>query len=61
VVLNVRERLEVSEQRAYGLHKNRFNLKNLKKVEDEVWYRAEIANRFAALETLDAELDINRA
>jgi hypothetical protein len=34
----------------------RFNLKKLKEVEDK-----EISNRFAALEDLDAEMDINRA
>jgi hypothetical protein len=34
----------------------RFNLKKLNEVEDK-----EISNRFAALEDLDAEMDINRA
>jgi hypothetical protein len=34
-----------------------FNLKNLNKKQ----YRAEISNRFTALENLDAEVDINRA
>jgi hypothetical protein len=51
----------VSEQRSYGLHTKRFNLEKLNEVEDEALYRVEIANRFAALENLDAVVDINRA
>jgi hypothetical protein len=39
----------------------RFNLKELNEVEGKEQYRVEISNRFAALETLDAEVVINRA
>jgi hypothetical protein len=39
----------------------RFNLKKLKEVEVKEQYRVEISNRFAALEELDSEVDINRA
>jgi hypothetical protein len=41
----------------------RFNLKTLNKVEGKEQYHVEISNRFAALEDLDAEVDItsNRA
>jgi hypothetical protein len=39
----------------------RFNLKKLKEVEVKEQYRVEISNRFAALEELDTEVDINRA
>jgi hypothetical protein len=39
----------------------RFNLKKLNEVEGKEQYRVEISNRFAALENLDAEVDINRA
>jgi hypothetical protein len=39
----------------------RFNLKKLKEVEVKEQYRVEISNRFAALEHLDTEEDINRA
>jgi hypothetical protein len=39
----------------------RFNLKKLNEVEGKEQYRVEILNRFAALENLDAEVDINRA
>jgi hypothetical protein len=39
----------------------RFNLKKLNEVEGKEQYRVEISNRFAALENLDTEVDINRA
>jgi hypothetical protein len=37
----------------------RFNPKNLNKVEGKEKYRIEVSNRFAALEDSDAEVDIN--
>jgi hypothetical protein len=37
----------------------RFNLKKLNEVEDKEKYRDEVSNRFAALEDLDAEVQIN--
>jgi hypothetical protein len=39
----------------------RFNLKKLNEVEDKEQYRVEVPNRFAALEDLDAEVEINSA
>jgi hypothetical protein len=39
----------------------RFNLKKLTEVEGKEQYHVEISNRFAALENLDTEVDINRA
>jgi hypothetical protein len=39
----------------------RFNLKKLNKVEGKEQYWVEISNRFAALENLDAVVDISRA
>jgi hypothetical protein len=39
----------------------RFNLKKLNKVEGKEQYCVEISNKFAALEHLDTEVDINRA
>jgi hypothetical protein len=39
----------------------RFNLKKLDKVEGREQYRVEISNRFAALENLDDDVDINRS
>jgi hypothetical protein len=38
----------------------RFSLKKLNEVEGKEQCRVEISNRFAALENLDAEVDINR-
>jgi hypothetical protein len=38
-----------------------FNLKKLDEVEGKEQYRVEILNRFAALENLDDDVDINRA
>jgi hypothetical protein len=39
----------------------RFNLKKLNEVEGKEQYRVEISNRFAALEKLDTEVDVNKA
>jgi hypothetical protein len=38
-----------------------FNLKKLNEVEGKEQYRVEVSNRFAALEDLDAEVEINSA
>jgi hypothetical protein len=61
VVANVSERLAVSKQTMHTVHRARFNLKKLNKVESKGQYHVEISNRFTPLETLDAEVDINRA
>jgi hypothetical protein len=39
----------------------RFNLKNLNEVEGKEHYRVEVSNRYAALEDLYAEVEINSA
>jgi hypothetical protein len=39
----------------------RFNLKKLNEVDGKEQYRVQISNRFAALENLDPEVDINSA
>jgi hypothetical protein len=61
VVAKVRERLAVNKQRAHRFHMERFNLKLLNKVEGKEQYCVEVSNRFAALEDLDAEVEINSA
>jgi hypothetical protein len=38
----------------------RFNIKKLNEEEGEEQYRVEISNRFATLENIDSEVDINR-
>jgi hypothetical protein len=59
VVIKVRERLASSNQRTHRIHMERFSLK-LNEVEGKEQYRDEISSRFAALENLDTEVDINR-
>jgi hypothetical protein len=59
VVANIRERIAVSKQGSHKFYMERFNLKKLNEVEGKEKYRAEIANRFAVLEDLNAEVEIN--
>jgi hypothetical protein len=61
LVPKVRERLAVNKQRLHRFHMERFNLKKLNKVEGKERYLIKVSNRFAALEDLDAEVEINRA
>jgi hypothetical protein len=58
VVAKVMERLAVRKQTTYRVHMEGLNLKIL----NEVYVvHVEISNRFAALENLDTEVDINKA
>jgi hypothetical protein len=43
-----------------GIHMERLHLKKLNEVEGKEQYRVEISNKFAALENLNAEVDINK-
>jgi hypothetical protein len=61
VVAKVRERLAVNKQRSQRFDKERFNLKKLNNVEGKKQFRVEVSNRFADLEDLDAEVEINSA
>jgi hypothetical protein len=61
VVAKVRERLAVNKQRSHRFHREKFNLKKLKELEGKEQYDVEVPNRFAALEHLDAEVEINNA
>jgi hypothetical protein len=58
---NVRDRLIVGKQTRYRFYVDKFDLKKLNEVGGKEQYRAEFSNRFAALENLHTELDINRA
>jgi hypothetical protein len=60
VVAEVRERLAVSKQAAQKFEGERFNLRKLNELEARKQYQIEITNRFAALENLDNDGDINR-
>jgi hypothetical protein len=61
VVAKVTERLAVNKQRSHRFHMERYYLKKLNKVEGKEQFRAEVSNRFAALEDCDAEVEINSA
>jgi hypothetical protein len=61
VVAKDRERLAVNKQRSHRFNMERFNLKKLNDVEGKEQFRVEVSNRFAALEDLDAEVEINSA
>jgi hypothetical protein len=61
VVAKVSERLAVNYPRSHRFHRERFNLKKLNDVEGKEQFNVEVSNRFAALEDLDAEVEINSA
>jgi len=53
--------LAVSKQAAQRLDGERFNLRKLNELEVRKQYQIEITNRFAALENLSDDEDVNRA
>jgi hypothetical protein len=59
VVAKIRERIAVNKHGSHKFHMERFNLKKLNEVEGKEKYLVEVSNRFAALEDLDAEVEIN--
>ena len=61
VVAKVRERLTVSKQAAWKFDVERFNLRKRNKPDARKKYQIKISNRFAALENLNDNGDINRA
>jgi len=60
VITTVRERLAVDKQVAQRFDKQRFNLTKLNKPAIREQYKTEITNRFAALENLNDNEDVNR-
>ena len=60
LIAKVRERLTVGKQAAQRFDRQRFNLRKLNELEVRKHYQIEIANRFAALENLNDDKDINR-
>jgi len=60
VVAKFRERLAVHKQAAQKFEGERFNLRKLKELEVKDKYQIEITNRFAALENLNVDEDVNR-
>jgi hypothetical protein len=61
VVAEVRERLVVSKRMVKKMDVERFNLKQLNEEKVKEQYQVTIKNKFAALENLDNNGDINRA
>jgi hypothetical protein len=61
MVAEVKEGLALSEQTTQRVYMERFMFKKLNEVEGKEQYRVEISNRFAALENLGTEVDVNRA
>ena len=61
MVAKVRERLAVSKQAAQKFDGERFNINKLNELEVRKQYQIEFTNRFADLENLSDEEDINRA
>jgi hypothetical protein len=59
VVAKIRERLAVNKQGSHKLHMERLNHKKLNEVEGKEKYRVEVSKGFAALEDVDAEVEIN--
>jgi hypothetical protein len=59
LVEEIRERLAVNKQGSHKFHVERFNLKKLNEVEFKEKYHVEVSSRCAALEDLDAEVEIN--
>jgi hypothetical protein len=60
-VTKVKLRLAVNKQRSQRFDMERFNLKKLNEVQGKEQFHVEVSNRFAVLEDLDAEVEINSA
>jgi hypothetical protein len=61
VVSKVRERLAVRKQAVQNFNGEKFNLRKLNDLEVRKQYQIEITNRFAALENVSDDEEINRA
>jgi hypothetical protein len=61
MVAKVRRRLAVNKQRLHKFNMEMFNISELNSIEGKEKYHVEVSNRFAALEDLDTEADINSA
>jgi len=59
VIAKLRERLAVGKQASQRLDRHRFNLTKLNELEVRKQYQIEITNRFAALENLNEDEDVN--
>jgi hypothetical protein len=60
LLVKVKERQPATKEKTHRIHIENLNLKKLKELEGKEEYRIEISNRFAGLDKLDGELDINK-
>jgi len=60
VIAKVRERLAVGKQAAQKFDRQRFNLRKLNELEVMKQCQIEITNRFADLENMNDDEDVNR-
>ena len=60
MIAKVRERLAVGKQAPQWFDRQRFNLRKLNEPEVREQYQIEITNRFAALENVNDDEDVNR-
>ena len=60
VITKVRERLAMGKQASERYDRQRFNLRKLNQLEVRKQYEIEIKNRFADLENLNDDEDVNR-
>ena len=60
VIAKVRKRLAVGKQAAQNFDRQRFNLRKLNEPELREQYQIEVTKRFAALENLNDDEDVNR-
>ena len=60
VIAKVRERLAVGKQAAQRFDRQRFNFRKLNEPDVRKQYQIEITNKFAALENLNDDEDVNR-
>ena len=61
MVAKLREILAVNKKAARKFEGERFNMRKLNELEVKEKYQIEITNRFAALENLNVDKDVNRA
>jgi len=60
MIATVRERLVVGKQTAQRFDRQRFNFRKLNEPEVKEQYQIEITNKFAALENLKDDEEVNR-
>ena len=60
MIAKVRERLAVGEEAAQRFDRQRFNLRKLNEPEVREQYQIENKNRFAALDNMNDDEDVNR-